>query len=380
MPDPTNWWMYHGNAQHTGEVAQSSLNVNNVRQLTALSPTVLSIESNTLLMPLSGGLGSASSILSLPDRSRAVLSVPALSDGYAYIGTWSVATGGAFYRINLSSGEIAASKDFSVDLSRHPPNIPGRWPWGTGFASSPAVLDGRVYCALIEGDVLCLDATSLAVIWRTNLVHADPAQQQYVEQGAVLAACWTSPLAVNGRVYIGCGLGDRSVVNNVVLSEASFGFIYCLDAMTGSVIWLFCTNQERANIPNVPNQIPPSLKSNVAPAQTPFSYMGVDPPVKGPSVWSSLAYDELLDRVYVGTGNDSPDILPLPTPLYSNGLIALAAATGEFVGFFQPSDSDCYRAGDLDVDMPGSPALQQLLGNTHCRDRRQDGVLLFGTR
>jgi len=338
MPDPRNWWMYHGNAQHTGAVVQSSLNVNNVRDLTALTPTVLSIGSDT----------------------RAALSVPALSDGYAYIGTTSGATGGAFYRISLSSGEIAASKDFPVDISRHPPNIPGQWPWGTGFASSPAVVDGRVYSALIEGEVLCLDATSLNVIWRTNLVHADPAQQQYVEQGAILAACWTSPLVINGRVYIGCGLGDRSVgANNVVLSEAGFGFIYCLDAMTGRVIWLFCTDQEspNPNIPNIPNQIPPSLKSDAAPAQSPFSYMGVDPSVKGSSVWSSLAYDELLDRVYVGTGNDSPDILGLPTPLYSNGLIALAAATGEFVGFFQPSDTDCYRAGDLDVDMSGSPVL-----------------------
>src|SRR6516164_2211036 len=152
MPDPRNWWMYHGNAQHTGAVVQSSLNVNNVRDLTALTPTVLSIGSDT----------------------RAALSVPALSDGYAYIGTTSGATGGAFYRISLSSGEIAASKDFPVDISRHPPNIPGQWPWGTGFASSPAVVDGRVYSALIEGEVLCLDATSLNVIWRTNLVHADP--------------------------------------------------------------------------------------------------------------------------------------------------------------------------------------------------------------
>jgi outer membrane protein assembly factor BamB len=329
--------MYHGNAQHTGAVAQSALNVNNVRDLTALTPTVLSIGSDT----------------------RAVLSVPALSDGYAYIGTWSVGTGGAFNRINLSSGEIAASKDFPVDISRHPPNIPGQWPWGTGFASSPAVVDGRVYSALIEGDVLCLDATSLNVIWRTNLVHADPAQQQYVEQGAVLAACWTSPLVINGRVYIGCGLGDKSVVNNVVLSEAGFGFIYCLDAMTGRVIWLFCTNQEipNPNTPNTPNQIPPSLKSDTAPAQPPFSYMGVPPPVKGSSVWSSLAYDELLNRVYVGTGNDSPDVLSLPTPLYSNGLLALDATTGGFLGFFQPSASDSYQAGDIDVDMSGSPVL-----------------------
>jgi outer membrane protein assembly factor BamB len=265
-----------------------------------------------------------------------------------------------FLRINLSSGECT-SQDFPVDAAKYPTNIPGGWSWGTGFGSSPAVVDGRVYCALLEGEVLCLDSATLGEIWKTNLVHVDPTQQ-YVEQGAVVAACWTSPLVVNGRVYVGCGLGDRTAVadpitgQDVIWSEAGFGFVYCLDAETGCVVWLFCTNQEEPTRPNSPNQIPPSLRSAVAPAETPFGYMESDPPSKGGPVWSSLAYDAVLNRVYVGVGNSYPDG-PLHTPWYTNGLLALDATSGAFAGFFQPNPSDSYRPSDSDVDMAGSPVL-----------------------
>jgi outer membrane protein assembly factor BamB len=84
--------------------------------------------------------------------------------------------------------------------------------------------------------------------------------------------------------------------------------------------------------------------------------MANDPPIKGAAVWSSLAYDEVLNRVYVGTGNAEPDS-QLPTKAYSNGLICLQADSGEFAGFVQPLPSDSYRPIDTDVDMAGSPTL-----------------------
>jgi outer membrane protein assembly factor BamB len=60
--------------------------------------------------------------------------------------------------------------------------------------------------------------------------------------------CFSSPLVVNGKVYVGSGEGERDV----------FGFVFCLDANTGNVVWLFCTNQFNLASDNNPNVIPAS--------------------------------------------------------------------------------------------------------------------------
>src|SRR5215475_909731 len=60
-PAPTGWWMYHGNPEHTGFVSDSKLN----------SATVASSNFQTLFTLQLGG---------------PILSVPAVSDGFAYVG------------------------------------------------------------------------------------------------------------------------------------------------------------------------------------------------------------------------------------------------------------------------------------------------------
>jgi outer membrane protein assembly factor BamB len=79
-----------------------------------------------------------------------------------------------------------------------------------------------------------------------------------------------------------------------------------------------------------------------------------DPLVRGASVWSSLAYCAALDRVYVGTGNPSPDS-PAPNPRYSSGCLSLNASTGQFQGFWSPPADESYWPGDNDIDVPGGP-------------------------
>src|SRR5205814_1146480 len=111
---------------------------------------------------------------------------------------------------------------------------------------------------------------------------------------------WSSPLVVNGRFYVGFGEGE---------SEA-FGFIYCLDATTGNVVWLFCTNRFVAGQDNSPNVIPASAAGG--PLPTGFS-THPDPTTTGVSVWSSCAYDAERNRIYVGTGNSTRgDFATLP--------------------------------------------------------------------
>ena len=93
-----------------------------------------------------------------------------------------------------------------------------------------------------------------------------------------------------------------------------------------------------------------------------------DPAVKGVSVWSSCAYDNELNEVFVGSGNStSGGSNPLPDAYYGSGVLALDANSGEFRGFFEPSSSDSYRIdpeGDTDVDVLSSPLLFKHHGKT----------------
>jgi quinohemoprotein ethanol dehydrogenase len=166
---------------------------------------------------------------------------------------------------------------------------------------------------------------------------------------------WSSPLVVNGRVYVGFGEGEDNY------PTGRFGFVYCLDAATGTVIWLFCTNKFTGGADNDPNVIPPSTFAGVPPA--PFTKAGADPSTRGASPWSSAAYDPELDRIYIGTGNSRPTDDPLPDPKYASGMLCLDASTGKFRKFFQPDKSDNYRPDfDMDVDVPGSPTVFKRVG------------------
>ena len=90
-----------------------------------------------------------------------------------------------------------------------------RDPVGPGtFASSPAVVDGRIYVGSDNGKVYCLDAVKGTVIW--TFAAARPV--------------FASPVVVEGRVYVGEGLHQDSNCS-----------VYCLDAHTGKKVWEFRT-------------------------------------------------------------------------------------------------------------------------------------------
>ena len=97
---------------------------------------------------------------------------------------------------------------------------------------------------------------------------------------------------VNGRVYVGGGEGE---------SAPTYGFIFCLDANTGSVIWCFCTCRFAGGADNQPNRLPASVAAAWAGSHG-FTVLP-NPPETGCSVWSSCAYDSVHNAIFVGTGN-----------------------------------------------------------------------------
>ncbi len=314
LTDP-DWWMYGHDVRHSGHASGSS-----------------DIDSTTV----SGLYRHRTVAVDGP-----VITQPAIVDNKVYIGSGkSGGTGGTLYRIDLATGTVEQTLTTTGTAF---------YSWVSGVGGTPAVTGGRVYFTGVHGRVYCVDATTFATIWSVSLKAADLGHNQPVTNPD--ADCWSGPLVVNGRVYVGCGEGE---------SPPTYGFVYCLDANTGDVIWCFCTCRFAGAAENGPNQLPTAVAAPWA-ASHGFT-VRPNPPETGCSVWSSCAYDTVNHAIYVGTGNSLYPDTAQPDELYGSGLISLDAVTGAFRGFFQPSPDDSYWPGDSDIDVPGAATVYWLGG------------------
>lgn len=326
----SEWWMYHGDPQHTGLVAGSGINAKNVKTL----ETVASIE--------------------VPGP---VMSVPAIAGGYTYVGLANsravpAGNGGSILKIELATGKIVSQWDWPTPLIERDTHS------FAGMGCTPAVFGGKVYFSAFDGKLYCRDANDLTKeIFTTDLRHQDIAHNQPLEfaaLGAPQAEGWSSPVVVDlgggdVRVYVGIGEGENPNL---------YSFVHCLDGNSGNVKWSFCTCQYESGSDNAPNLLPQScLPGPVPPMFTIINdTAGGIPVTLGSCVWSSIAYDPELRRIYCATGNPVPDGA-LPTPGYSNSIVVLDAATGAFVGAVQIPANTSYRQSDEDVDIGGSPTI-----------------------
>jgi outer membrane protein assembly factor BamB len=318
----SDWWMYHADERHTGVARCSSIRAANVSTLRLVASVT---------------------------TDSSVVTIPTIVGGKVYIGSGGdTGINATLYKIDLATGAVDAT--FPVSGAAYYPY--------SGIGGSPAVTGGRVYFSTVHGKVYCLDAATFTQVWVVDLKHPDPAHNQPVNNPN--GDCWSSPLVVHGRVYVAVGEGEGG--------SSTYGFVYCLDAATGQVLWLFCTCAFTHGSDNAPNVIP-ATAVGVTPLPAMFT-AHANPPEAGSSPWSSFAYDSELDRVYIGTGNSTPDT-PLPDPRYGSGVLSLDATTGEFRGFFQPDPADSYRPGDLDVDVPAAPMIY---------DRGDRRVLCIGSK
>lgn len=318
---PSGWWMHHGDPEHSGR-ARTRIDSKNVRTLALLHDLEL---------------------------DGPVLSTPAVVRGFVYVGCANSKkaigqNGGSFYKIELATGKIAAVFHWSIPLDERDTH------GFCGMGCTPAVVGGRVYFSAFNGKLYCLREKDLALEWVVDLRHADPKYGQPVTNTAGTpdnppAAGWSSPVVANGKVYLGIGEGENPYL---------YSFVYCVDARTGDVDWVFCTCQYEAGRPNRVNELPASTVKGPVPAG--FTTWSGEPVTRGCSVWGSIAYDAGLNRIYCPTGNPVPDS-ELPSAGWSNGLLALDATTGEFVAFTQFPPASSYRVTDIDVDVGGSPTL-----------------------
>ncbi|MGY3437507.1 MULTISPECIES: outer membrane protein assembly factor BamB family protein [unclassified Marinovum] len=361
----SDWTMFHGNAAHDGLVTGSSITAANAAGLTEAYTREI------------GG---------------AILSVPAIANGSIYVGTANGTTmingqssptgttvagtptggtpqadGGSFHRIDLASGETKASYFWQIDRAQ------GDTHGFTGMGCTPAVVDGRVYFSAFDGRLRCLDAETLELIWITDLRMADLAQNQPitnnagVDAGGPPAEGWSSPLVVNNLVYVGMGEGENPDL---------YSFVFAVSAQSGKVAWIFCLNQFELGVCNSPNVLPADV---VDPTSLPAGITLSDAKVvsKGNSVWTAIAFDADLNRLYCTTGNPQPDNGLVDPPHYAYGVLCLDALSGDEIGFFQAPEKSNYRPSDIDVDFGAAPMIFERGGQKICAAQCKNGTLFL---
>ncbi|HEX7679449.1 MAG TPA: PQQ-binding-like beta-propeller repeat protein [Thermoanaerobaculia bacterium] len=324
----SNWWMFHGDPAHTGEVTASAINSGSV-----------------------AGLKLTQSI----NVNGSILSTPAVVDGYVYCGlanslAAAAQNGGQFIKVNLATGQTEATYNWNIDPKERDTH------GFCGMGCTPAVIGGKVYFSAFDGKLYCLNQSDLTLAWVTDLRYADmphnqPVTNDFAAAGTqAKASGWSSPLVAGDRVYVGMGEGENSFL---------YGFVYCLDANSGNVIWIYCTCQYVDGTNNLPNQLPAETIRQSLPAG--FTTFDGQPVAKGASVWSGIAHDPDLDALYCATGNPVPDD-QLPTLGYTNSVLVLSASTGAFKSCIQIPAETSYRPSDIDIDIGGAPTLWQING------------------
>ena len=347
---PSGWWMYHGNPEHTGYVSDSDLTVAKIAPdpKTGTSPL-------TALFTLQLG--------------GPVLSVPAIADGFIYVGLANyhqtpdgTGNGGALHKIDIQTGTTVQTFSWNLGSDNEDAHS------FSGMGCTPMVTNDHVYFGAFNGKFYCLNKDTLEQVWVTDLRNEDLAHNQPITNingvgsGYPAAVIWTSPVISSDgkKLYVACGEGENPQM---------YSFVFCLDPATGNVNWIYCTNVYCTGKVNQPNVLPAQAVQTLPPPSG-FTVFNGEPIVMGCSVWGAIAYDKDLNRIYCPTGNQQPEpdgnwtdgpVKPeLPSPGFSNGLLSLDAQTGEFKAFFQVPFESNYRVSDFDIDIGSAPVVTNL--------------------
>lgn len=245
--------------------------------------------------------------------NRGVESTPIVVDGVMYVtSAWSVV-----YALDAKTGE---------ELWVHAPDVDR----AVGIKAccdvvnrGVAVYDGKVFVGVIDGRLQALDAMTGKLLWDVVTVDQD---KPYTITGA--------PRVVKDKVLIGNGGAELGVR----------GYISAYDVNTGDKVWRFYT------VPN-PNKQPDGEASDAA-----FEAVGNvswgdtgawTTQGGGGTVWDSIVYDEVNDRIIFGVGNGSPWNWERRDPsgldnLFLSSIVAVDVDTGDYAWHFQTTPGDTW--------------------------------------
>ena len=275
---------------------------------------------------------------------------------------------------------------------------------------------GKVFIATVDAHLVALDQATGKKVWDITLVEpaaatedskamnaADPLAKDAVS-GSTGVGSVAAPLVYNGMVIVGItGVGyglhleDAIKKNGQLAAVIGFagkygqpGFMAAYDASNGAEKWKFETTKqgwEGEFVEKTGYGVP--LRRDIAREKADAPKFSDAWRFGGGSIWHSPAVDVERGLIYFGTGNPSPQSMGDGRPgdnLYTMSLVALEAATGKLVWYYQqvPHDLWGYDVAsppvlfDATVDGKTVPAVGQAskTGWYFVHDRT-NGKLLF---
>jgi quinohemoprotein ethanol dehydrogenase len=232
---------------------------------------------------------------------------PIVVDGTIYVS----APQSRVYAVDARSGKIVWRFDPKVRLDRM------RNSWSARSNRGLAVWEGRVYVGTGDCRLVAIDAASGRQAWESPVCDGS--------QTGITGA----PHVGNGKVFIGYNGSDIGVRGSLV----------AFDAATGKQAWRFWT---------VPGDPAKGFESKALEAAAKTWSGDKWWEVGGGDVWDPITYDPVTGLVIFGTAGAEPEVLfgdkadkkVSGDRLYSGSVIAVKAATGEYVWHFQTSAQD----------------------------------------
>lgn len=222
-------------------------------------------------------------------------------------------------------------------LWRFDPRIRINGPWRNSYEGRKnrgvAVWNGKVYVGTGDCRIVAIDAATGTRVWDT--VVCDAAQTGITE----------APRVGNGLVYTGWAGMEYDVRGGVV----------ALDAETGKKAWTFWT------APGNPAK-PHESKTMAMIAKT---WKGESWQLAGANAWTALTYDPVTNLLFISTSTageaagDFSHIKPSGNLLFANSIVAVNAATGEYVWHYQtaypPDGAEDFHVLVADMTIGGKP-------------------------
>jgi quinoprotein glucose dehydrogenase len=256
----------------------------------------------------------------LPGRGQepAFEATPVYADGLLYIGT----PYGKAIALDAETGRERWSFDSGIDRKGNYGDFANRGVsrWVDSDAEAGAPCRARIFFASIDARLFALDAANgkpcngFGEKGRIDLTKGLRRAPEYKGEYQQTSA----PAVIDGLVIVGSAIADNN------RTDAPSGEVRAFDARTGRLRWTW-------------HPLPEDAKAGAA------------------NAWSRIVVDPQRHLVFVPTGSASPDYYGGLRPgddKYANSVIALEAATGKVVWYFQTVHHDIW-----DYDVASPPAL-----------------------
>jgi len=181
-----------------------------------------------------------------------------------------------------------------------------------------AIYHNKLFMGTLDGHLLCINGNTGKLLWKTLLAKS-------VYGYSISAA----PVVVNNKVIIGIGDGDTGIK----------GFVSALDTETGKLLWTFKTIPDKGQEGSWKTEdvFGNKLRRNIEEEKKSLVNFNLAE-LGGAGVWTSPAIDLKNNLIIFGAGNATPENEAFKRPgdnLFSNSLVALDLNTGKYKWHFQ---------------------------------------------